>query len=462
MRKTKNYTKFIVLMLIAAIALTMTFGGTRVFADPVTPTPTPMVENGTNPGTVKFTGDDETLTITRIIKDTAKKVVDNQFTYKVEQVKNDDDYIKDAVTGTMPVPTVEFKNDATQTLDTTKNEAKVIKEVALNMNNIQFPKIGDYKFAVTEIKSEKKDTNGDYKVDNSEKYPIDNTKYYIYVSVRNAVFIDKYPAVYPDVYPFYNEETGEPDSKAGQTHPKAGQAHEKAGQAHPKANQPTGYLIATLVDQAKKVEKVENGVETLSGKTDLLFQSNAKKESFDISKVVTGSMADTEQYFKFVININGIGGNTVKYPVNGAHAILETGKTSLTEVSATVTADNKTKLSNGENIVYLKHGQKITITDVPEGTKYWIKEATDATTDVYKTNSDKYKTYIDTSTNDNKVLSEENGKPVTPDDTDNTKFENNYEKATITGVFLDVAPFAALIGLAIFGIVLIRRTSNND
>ena len=234
---------------------------------------------------------------------------------------------------------------------------------------------------------------GDYKFKveetgstNSTKYPLDETDYYIYVSVRNEL--------------------------------------------DPTTNQPTGNFIATLAEQAK--------INDDGDKTDLVYESNVPLQEITISKTVTGNMADINEYFEFTLNItNGIEGAT--YSVSGAHS-----------VDGTSPATEPTTLVPGVNTIYLKHGQTITIGNLPEGTKYTITEK----------NATDYETFIDGSTTNSKVSSE---KTVTSANTDdNTAFVNNKIETTLTGIFLNVAPFIALIALAIAGIVIIKKTSNKE
>ena len=192
--------------------------------------------------------------------------------------------------------------------------------------------------------------------------------------------------------------------------------------------QPTGNFIATLVEQAKE--------DDAGNKTDLEYESTVPNQSVTISKTVTGNMADINEYFAFTLTINGISGTT--YNVTGAHS---------TDGSATVSSST---VSAGANTIYLKHGQTITIEDLPEGTTYTITE----------TGATDYETYIDGSTTDNKVSGT---KTVTSANTnDNTAFVNNKVEANLTGIFMNVAPFIVLVALAVVGITLIKKASYKE
>lgn len=350
----KKNKKIIAIMLVAVMLFAAFSGVSKVFA-----------ETGTTAGTVTFSADDtdNQLTITRNVKDTAENVT-NTFTYTVEQVTDNSNYVSTAVGGTLPTPTVVFTNSE-------PDSSNVATETGiLDLAGVTFTKLGNYAFKVTETNSS-----------NQTKYPLDDKEYYIYVSVRNEL---------------------------------------------DENNQPTGNFIATLADKAKLSDAED--------KVDLKYESNVPLQSVEISKTVTGNMADINEYFAFTLTINGLAGTT--YTVTGAHS-----------TDGNETVDSST-VNAGANTIYLKHGQTITIGNLPEGTTYTITEtgAADYDTKVDGNNGKASGTKKVTSANTN----------------DNTAFVNNKEETNLTGIFINIAPFVGLIILAIIGIVLIKKSSDND
>lgn len=194
---------------------------------------------------------------------------------------------------------------------------------------------------------------------------------------------------------------------------------------------PTGNLIATLVSQA------EYTVSGTDHKGDIKFESDEPPTSFTISKSVTGDLADKDEYFEFCLLIDGLTGAT--YTVTGAHS-----------TDGTNTVNSSTYTVDSTDTIYLKHGQTVTISNVPEGTEYDIEEQ----------GAVNYETYIDGSSTDSK--SAPTKKVTSANTNDNTSFVNNYEQVTLTGVFINVAPYIIVVAIAVLGIIFIRKTSRND
>lgn len=237
------------------------------------------------------------------------------------------------------------------------------------------------------------------------RYPIDSTKtYYVYVSVRNEL-----------------------DG----------------------TNTPTGNLVVTLLDQVKN--------NNTGDKTNLYFESTVEQTYIELSNRVTGNMARKDVYFPYTISFTD-------------DRLIEGDKF---DVIGGSYASNPSQLTVGAtNVVYLKHGETITIgrtsaglNQIPIGVKYDITEGTD-------TKSEEYHTYIDGSTTDTKVMTQKTTVkvPTAGNETEETAFNtnnktayvNNRETSVVTGIFINVAPFALLIALAFVGIVIIRKTSKKE
>ena len=227
----------------------------------------------------------------------------------------------------------------------------------------------------------------------------------------------------------------------------------------------SGNLKATLASQVKE--------DDAGNKTDSLFESSLETTYITLSKTITGERADDEQYFEFTLSIPGNTGDV--YTITGNHSTDGTN----TVASSNYTVGTTTK-------IYLKHGQTVTIgkngnvKQIPVGTAYNITEvgATD------------YKTYIDGSTTDNKVMTQKTtvAEPVQPTYADpenltaeeqtaktayetalatfntqnKTSYVNNWEKDVLTGLFVNYWPFIILIGLGVIGIITIKKTTKEE
>ena len=227
----------------------------------------------------------------------------------------------------------------------------------------------------------------------------------------------------------------------------------------------SGNLKATLASQVKEDDS--------GNKTDSLFESSLETTYITLSKTITGERADDEQYFEFTLSIPGNTGDV--YTITGNHSTDGTN----TVASSNYTVGTTTK-------IYLKHGQTVTIgkngnvKQIPVGTAYNITEvgATD------------YKTYIDGSTTDNKVMTQKTtvAEPVQPTYADpenltaeeqtaktayetalatfntqnKTSYVNNWEKDVLTGLFVNYWPFIILIGLGVIGIITIKKTTKEE
>jgi hypothetical protein len=101
-----------------------------------------------------------------------------------------------------------------------------------------------------------------------------------------------------------------------------------------------------------------------------------------ISKTVTGSMGDKTKSFKFTLSLSGLAANQ-KYNYTGG----------LTSGSGTTEKPNDGSLtadSNGKKteVIYLKHGQTLTINGLPTGAIIKITEVEDTYTTTYKDSAD--------------------------------------------------------------------------
>lgn len=199
-------------------------------------------------------------------------------------------------------------------------------------------------------------------------------------------------------------------------------------------NVPTGNLVATLLSTVSDGEN----------KTDAVFETRPMSY-ITINNNVTGDMADRDEYFKFKIKINS---NDLENIVikNQDASVIYNGEEVIT---------SSTYNANVDNYIYLKHGQSVTIgssdkNQIPAGLSYVIEEM----------DHENYKTYINDSTSNNKLLEVSMLSNVDSENVQN--FVNNYESITFTGIFTNIVPYIILllIGIALF--VLTRKKYENE
>lgn len=188
------------------------------------------------------------------------------------------------------------------------------------------------------------------------------------------------------------------------------------------------HLVATVVNKVK--------AEGANTKTDdIIFPVPAEFVYLTLTKTVTGDMGDQSHPFEFTVNVAGNTGDT--YTVTGG-----------TSNPATITANTDTvlKAKHGETITIGKNGN---LNQIIRNSTYTITESDTAAAP--------YTTTIDGN--------EETDKAVTKTasaDVNATAVVNDYSNSVDTGVFLNIAPFVALIILALVGIVMIKKTSNKE
>ncbi len=259
---------------------------------------------------------------------------------------------------------------------------------AINMAPLEFSELGDYKFTVREIYSS-----------DPENYPVDEEHlYYFYVSVRNEVV----------------------------------------------NNVPTGNLVATLIPQARNYDTGE--------KTSIVFSGQAVRTYMELSKNVTGNLANTEEYFKFLVKINGRAGDS--YTIDGQDANVTYGGENITTTSNFVVSDDGIE-------VYLRHGQTIRIGQDADG---MLEMPIGATYTIQEIDAEDYSTTVDgsegkiTGTKTTAVLLEGDILP----DSNQTEFVNNKNSAVLTGVTLAMIPAVVLIVTMFTGAVVVRKIKKSS
>ena len=268
------------------------------------------------------------------------------------------------------------------------NTNKVTGSMAITFSFFEFSELGDYKFILTETDSA-----------DADNYPVDSEhEYYIYVSVRNEL----------------------------------------------SAGVPTGNMVATLQLQARNHDEGD--------KTSILFSSEAVRTRLELSKNVTGNLANTEEYFKFLVTIGGREGD--QFTINGQDDSVTYGGETISTSSVFTVGDEGVA-------IYLRHGQTITIglgsddlNEIPINAEYTIEELGAAD----------YSTTVDG--NSGKVSATKTTAVLLPNDelpTDNqTNFINHKESAVLTGITLAIIPAVALVVVMFVGAVVVRKMKKDS
>ncbi|MBR2543056.1 hypothetical protein IKF03_00410 [Candidatus Saccharibacteria bacterium] len=283
-----------------------------------------------------------------------------------------------------------------------------------------FNKPGDYRFKIEETGTTDATT-----------YPLDSDDWYIYVQVRNVLGTN---------------------------------------------NVPTGDFKATVLKQG-----TEN---TSTTKEDITFEQSANLTYLQLSKEVTGNVADRNKYFKFEVTFTS---TVTPNPMIGKKFIV-TGAHSDNGTAAVTGSDEHTVDTNGKITIWLKHGETVKIgqtatgtNQIPIGTTYTIAESERTGTILGQTET--YKTYIDvpianiTATTpvdaDAALDAAKTAVATPPAQTDPnyatmlaafnagnvTSYVNNLEADPLTGVFNNFWPYILLLTLGAIGAYIIVKTS---
>ena len=212
------------------------------------------------------------------------------------------------------------------------------------------------------------------------------------------------------------------------------------------SNVPTGEKVATYIGATK------SGTTTKKTKTENVpFTSAANMSSMTVSNTVKGSLANTNEYFKYTVAIsNSVSGTT--YNVSG-----QTSGT-ITYNGSSVTTSNS--CSGTSCTIYLKHNQTATIgvsgsyKQLPVGITYSVTQNnTTSQSDNYTTT---YKVGSGSATSGTAA----NNKTINATASNNAVvFENTADDEIVpSGLFIRLFPFVLLLVLSVIGIVAIKKT----
>ena len=257
----KISTKLKTMIALAVLTVTAVFGMNGINAASTT--------IGDNPDSV------HSLTVTKKVENVNDNV-SNTFTYSITADQNN----PAAVTNLPGSLTIAFNNVAPD------SNKVATKTATLDLSNVTFTELGDYKFHITETSSS-----------NANTYPVDTThNYTMYVSIRNVM---------------------EPDGIT-----------------------PSDSIIATLVGSVKNNDE--------GAKTDILFET-LPLTSFTISKSVTGNLAEKSKYFKFKVDIKSTTSGTYTITGQDASVTYD-GQTINTSNVYTKGQDNYVYLKHGQTV----------------------------------------------------------------------------------------------------------------
>ena len=168
------------------------------------------------------------------------------------------------------------------------------------------------------------------------------------------------------------------------------------------------------------------------GQTDVKtanFENTYSAGSLSVTKNVTGNLGDREKYFAITVTLTGEAGKTYadSYPVTGGSKLVDGAADA---AAATISVGTPATF-------YLKHGETLTIANLPYGVTYTVTEA-DYTSEGYD--------------EENIVYSDDANKKI-DSATDTVTITNNKGTTVDTGVVLDSLPYILLIAVALVGVV---------
>lgn len=173
------------------------------------------------------------------------------------------------------------------------------------------------------------------------------------------------------------------------------------------------------------------------------FTNTYNSYSLEVKKTVKGNFGDLNDTFTFDITLGGADGKDKNY-----------ASATVTVSDAANAANGKTwTIGGGAQSVTLKHGQTITISNLPVGVTYTVTEqGAHEEGWIYKTTGEA-------------VASEDGTKPSITADNSSKKVEivNEHEGTPDMGVVLDNAPYIAMLAIvAIGGVALMLNKRRRD
>lgn len=212
----------------------------------------------------------------------------------------------------------------------------------------------------------------------------------------------------------------------------------------------TYEMIVTVVNKQKDNLTNETGYGYYVGmygaegqKVPAVFTNTYNSYSLEVKKTVKGNFGDLNDTFTFDITLGEADGKDNNY-----------ASATVTVSDAANVANGKTwTIGGGQQTVTLKHGQTITISNLPVGVTYTVTEqGAHKEGWIYKTTGEA-------------VASEDGTKPSITAENSSNKVEivNEHEGTPDMGVVLDNAPYIAMLAIvAIGGVALMLNKRRRD
>lgn len=196
-------------------------------------------------------------------------------------------------------------------------------------------------------------------------------------------------------------------------------------------------LVISIVNNGDGTNRIaavhtEDGFEGTGNAKKDTFTNTYKAGELKISKFVEGNMGDKTEYFKFTIKLSGL--NEKNFPNNGFKVTGGTNENNPSYVTPNTSAV----------YFYLKHGETITIENIPYGVTYEVTEEL-ASNSGYTTVAKIGEAEVETDTDPNGTI----GAATT-----NVTYTNTKNEGVDTGVSLDTLPYVLVLALAGAGLVL--------
>jgi pilin isopeptide linkage protein len=213
----------------------------------------------------------------------------------------------------------------------------------------------------------------------------------------------------------------------------------------------TYEMIVTVVNKQKNNLTNETGYGYYVGmydaegqKVPAVFTNTYNSYSLEVKKTVEGNFGDLGDTFTFYITLGKEDGKDDNY----ATATVHVSDTSNPANNATWT------VGGGQQTVTLKHGQTITVSNLPVGVTYTVTEE--------KTNADG-STWVYNTTGEAVAINDVLPSITADNNANKVEIVNKHEGTPDMGVVLDNAPYIAMLAIvAIGGVALMLNKRRRD
>lgn len=174
------------------------------------------------------------------------------------------------------------------------------------------------------------------------------------------------------------------------------------------------------------------------------FTNTYNSYSLEVKKTVQGNFGDLGDTFTFYITLGGADGKDNNY-----------ASATVTVSDAANAANGKTwTIGGGQQTVTLKHGQTITVSNLPVGVTYTVTEE--------KTNADG-STWVYNTTGEAVAINDVLPSITADNNANKVEIVNKHEGTPDMGVVLDNAPYIAMLAIvAIGGVALMLNKRRRD